>query len=632
MRKLQLFAVAFLLLVPATVRAQTVTIQPNEIRLDSACYYDTGSGSPNSSKAGAVCDQYLQTDGTAAGGILWVKTTGSRGATSTTGWVAPALSGGTTLFGDGSSGAPTIAFNSESTLGFYRPSSGNIGITGHLLPSVTAAKNLGSAAAMFNDFYVTRIGGGGAGGTFTTPTRSFDWQQTQTGAGSTAYAAALFKLLMTPASAPSGQARALEMHVQQSGTQNHTGEITAGLFSVENSTSGTVTEENAGLFAAQRTGGPATTSRGIRIDRNYSSASAITESYGLVVNSPNLTGGSTIGTNIGLLIANQSGATTSANFTSQTANSGTLTHYSDGSLSFGFTKTSTANTAVSGSNRYTALLSNISFTGGANTGYHYIHEFNINASPSADTPGEAWVGLTAGSLCTGTHNCGILAGVYPSATAQGTGNVDAWDPGNGGGINALLADGSNYTSSGTVPNVSVINAWGGTGSGSTTTNFFQVHVPNLYDYSGTVTNLVGVQVDAMTTTGVTNAYALRIGSANTGSANQGVMASGAPFDAVQAITVADNGAGTNATSTITPTAGQVEVTCSDAQGCDITLDETGIVRGQRVTFVCLSAVAINFADTAGVSETAGAYACGQYDTISFRYISDRWIETGRSNN
>lgn len=104
-------------------------------------------------------------------------------------------------------------------------------------------------------------------------------------------------------------------------------------------------------------------------------------------------------------------------------------------------------------------------------------------------------------------------------------------------------------------------------------------------------------------------------------------------DAVTAITVNDNGnGGTAATDTLTPATKNIQYTCNDAQGCDVTLSETGAVNGYRVTIANLSANTVNFADTAGVTELAGAFAMGPLDSMTIIYQNDRWIEACRSNN
>ncbi len=107
---------------------------------------------------------------------------------------------------------------------------------------------------------------------------------------------------------------------------------------------------------------------------------------------------------------------------------------------------------------------------------------------------------------------------------------------------------------------------------------------------------------------------------------------GAVIDTPDTLTVADNGGGTNATGTLNPASGYMRCTCNDANGCDITVGETNVRDGQNLDIVCTAATACNFADTAGVTELAGAFACGQYDTLTLKYYSDRWVEMNRSNN
>ena len=105
------------------------------------------------------------------------------------------------------------------------------------------------------------------------------------------------------------------------------------------------------------------------------------------------------------------------------------------------------------------------------------------------------------------------------------------------------------------------------------------------------------------------------------------------MDVVQAITVADNAVGASAAAfTITPTSSYIQVTCSDPDGCNATMDETGAVVGQSLEIINVSANVVNYADTAGVSEIAAAFAAGQWDSISMRYATSTWVETGRSNN
>jgi len=101
---------------------------------------------------------------------------------------------------------------------------------------------------------------------------------------------------------------------------------------------------------------------------------------------------------------------------------------------------------------------------------------------------------------------------------------------------------------------------------------------------------------------------------------------------IDARTIADSGDGNPATLTLEPTGSFVRITCNDADTCDITMSETNAIDGQIVKITNISANVVDFADTAGVSELAGAFAAGQYDTIEMIYSSDRWIEISRSNN
>lgn len=101
---------------------------------------------------------------------------------------------------------------------------------------------------------------------------------------------------------------------------------------------------------------------------------------------------------------------------------------------------------------------------------------------------------------------------------------------------------------------------------------------------------------------------------------------------VQTLTVADDGAGTAATATLTPTSQYVNCTCNDANSCAITMGETGVQDGTTVEIVSSTATACTFADTAGVTELSGALTLGQYDTLRLIYLSDRWVQLATTNN
>lgn len=61
----------------------------------------------------------------------------------------------------GTSTFPSFTFTGFSSDGFYHPSSGNVGITTNLLPSVTATKNLGGASNVWSTLFVAALNHGG---------------------------------------------------------------------------------------------------------------------------------------------------------------------------------------------------------------------------------------------------------------------------------------------------------------------------------------------------------------------------------------------------------------------------------------------------------------------------------------
>jgi hypothetical protein len=99
----------------------------------------------------------------------------------------------------------------------------------------------------------------------------------------------------------------------------------------------------------------------------------------------------------------------------------------------------------------------------------------------------------------------------------------------------------------------------------------------------------------------------------------------------QDLDVADSGDGNAATATLNPTSNVVIVSCADSDGCDITMGESDTVV-RVVSIVNDTANAANFADTAGVSEIAGAFAMGDNDSLTLVYNGSEWVEVSRSNN
>jgi len=97
-------------------------------------------------------------------------------------------------------------------------------------------------------------------------------------------------------------------------------------------------------------------------------------------------------------------------------------------------------------------------------------------------------------------------------------------------------------------------------------------------------------------------------------------------------TIANDPNNSPAAHTLIPTATYVSLTCQNPNTCDIVMSETGAEQGQICIITNLSSYACDFADTAGVSELAGAFAMEQYDILELIYLSDRWVERCRSDN
>lgn len=86
--------------------------------------------------------------------------------------------------------------------------------------------------------------------------------------------------------------------------------------------------------------------------------------------------------------------------------------------------------------------------------------------------------------------------------------------------------------------------------------------------------------------------------------------------------------------TLIPTGNVILITNDDADGCDVTMSETGADAGHVVRIVVISnaGTTVNFADSAGVSEIAGAFTAAVWDSITLVYSGATWVELGRSNN
>jgi hypothetical protein len=117
--------------------------------------------------------------------------------------------------------------------------------------------------------------------------------------------------------------------------------------------------------------------------------------------------------------------------------------------------------------------------------------------------------------------------------------------------------------------------------------------------------------------------------------NSDVQLAGKLITEVNSHLIPDTGSPTS--YTLTPTSSYATLNCEDSEGCKITMDETGVVDGQRVTIVNVSIAGdyvCQIQQSSGVTHMAGAanYNMGRFDTLELIYVSDRWLEVARSNN
>lgn len=93
-------------------------------------------------------------------------------------------------------------------------------------------------------------------------------------------------------------------------------------------------------------------------------------------------------------------------------------------------------------------------------------------------------------------------------------------------------------------------------------------------------------------------------------------------------TIADSGDGNPAAGTIAATVGVVDVTCSDADGCALTLSETSATVGSTLRIINVGTNALTIADSAGVQETTGSLTLGANDNVIFCYVPSYWVQCG----
>jgi hypothetical protein len=98
----------------------------------------------------------------------------------------------------------------------------------------------------------------------------------------------------------------------------------------------------------------------------------------------------------------------------------------------------------------------------------------------------------------------------------------------------------------------------------------------------------------------------------------------------QTLTVADNGGGTAATANLTPTSSNILCTCNDANGCTVTILESGtdIAAGpQIIHIISTTANTCNIDDINGqVEAVSDPLPLTQNDSVIFWYITGAWMQ------
>lgn len=211
------------------------------------------------------------------------------------------------------------------------------------------------------------------------------------------------------------------------------------------------------------------------------------------------------------------------------------------------------------------------------------------------------------------HSAQLMIGVQGYVELDGDADVTDWM--RGGDFEY------GHYSSATIPVASGLAVSGGVGSGQVD-DVYDINIESMWDTGGVIGNRAAIKIDPVFE-GAGQNWALKY--INAGSQVAGITGGGALVDAPEAQSF-------GATVTITPAATSVRMTCTDAGGCAVTLGESGVKDGQIVRFVNVSTNTCNFADTPGLTELAGAFAAGQWDTLALQYITDRWVELSRSNN
>lgn len=540
--------------------------------------------------------------------------------------------------GDGTLTLPGLTFSSDTDTGIYRIGSNNLGVVvgGTKILDISAS---GLTVTGSNIFSTIQVGNNSPA--LTSPTRFFSFNHAYTGAlGATATWGGDATTRFTSSNAWSGGGVGFAAQASITGSQNATGDVYALYANMSTSTSGNVTKIEGNRSAVQVAGSTTTDTVGYGTYTAVTSGSSATNT-GLAVYTGTISGGAAVTTNLGARIYQppQSGGTLAYNRAIEIDNQSTP--LTANSLAMEYTGPTSSYYRLWASGKSQSYVSSAaatledSVTGvGSIAGSHaYDYTGGDLSTNRAVIANYGYLGLTPSANLTQGYPVALEGeletyGTYTFRSAVGvSAYAEANDSSTATGFYAGLDAEYGHYSSATVPRVAAIETSGGVGSG-TATLVSDIWIDSMWDTAGTTTERRAIDINPVTE-GATN-WALHY--TNTNSQVAGLTGGGALVDAPGTQTVADSGDGSPATATLTPTTSLVKITCSDADGCTETLGESGVVDGQIARLINVSANVCNFSDTSGVSELAGSFAMGQWDSLTIQYVTDRWVELSRSNN
>lgn len=268
------------------------------------------------------------------------------------------------------------------------------------------------------------------------------------------------------------------------------------------------------------------------------------------------------------------------------------------------------------------------------------------ATPTSPPAGPQCVlGGLPSNACTGA-SASCSGSVFLGGAGSATAPTYSWPGDRDTGIYNGEQDGIYFTSAGTlrwriIGGALIGSAGDLTVAGGITSTAATVDVTSLSVASRSCVSLAGNAIGADCTAGIkqdaTGRPVIRLNGNNIAAfaaaeltLSGGIVAAGAISGATRYSSTPQVVA-TGGVYTLDPTSSAIHL--NPAAAATVTMGETGAVNGSWTCITNIHATsAATFSDTAGVSELAGAFVMSQYDVLCLTYVSDRWVETDRSDN